>query len=457
MNAKNKTSRGYGPKRRQFLATAGTTLLLPWLESLARPARAFARPRQNPSPPPLRFLAYYLPCGIHMPGFTPQTTGALEQLPPILAPLHDAKSGIDLRPHVRVVSGLANNPSRPDGPGDHAAGTAGFLTCTHVHKSETDIKNNISLDQVYAQHIGNQTALKSLQLGIDGGGNAGNCDSGYSCAYARNISWAGPTQPLPKITAPQLAFDLLFAGHDTKVSQVDRERRKALRLSVLDAVMQQSQSLQKQLGKQDRDKLAQYMTGVRELERRIQNTAQQSCDLSKFSGDFSSYPEHVQVMTELMVLALQCDATRAITFMLGNGGSYRSHPFLGIPESHHDLSHHGNDAATQAKLQTINHWEIAQFAALLSKMQAVKEGDSTLLDNSVVFLSSEIEDGNSHSHANLPVLVAGHAGGKIKAGGHMPYPDQPMANLFISILHALGLPQSRFGDDGTAPLTGFLG
>ena len=390
-----------------------------------------------------------------MPGWTPHTQGPLGELPPILTPLFDSMSGLDLRPHVRVLSGLRNDPCRPDGPGDHAAGTAGFLTCTHIHKSETDIRNNISLYQVYAKHIGDQTHMPSLQLGIDGGADTGNCDSGYGCAYSRNISWASETQPLPKVTAPQLAFDLLFAGSDPGATQEELERRKALRLSVLDAVTEQTQDLNRVLGQRDRAKLDEYMTGVRDLETRIEKGSTQGCDASTFNAACVSYPEHIAVMIDLMVLAMQCDATRVITFMQGNATSYRSHDFLGIAESHHDLSHHGGDAATQAKLQTINTWEVQQLAQLLAQMQAIDQGERTLLDNSLVLFSSEIEGGNSHSHSNMPIMLAGHAGDQLDEGWHHSFTDAPVANFYVSILRLLGVDQSTFGDDGTGPLQNF--
>lgn len=426
-------------------------LALPALDSLGRRSSAQAKAM----PAAQRFLAYYVPNGIHMASWTPQQTGPGYDLPPILAPLVDAQAGIDLRDRVHVLTGLDNLPARPEGPGDHAAGTAGFLTCTHVNKSESDIRAAISCDQIMAQALGDQTQLASLQLGIEGGTNQGNCDSGYGCAYSRNISWADANTPLPKVTVPQLAFDLLFGGTDPDASAEEQARRKAYRLSVLDSVRDEARSLQSQLGQRDRDKLDEYLTGVRALERRINDGGNDSCDSTGFDGAHGNFAEHVDVMTDLMVLALSCDATRVITFMQGNAASGRSYGFIDVPGAHHDISHHGEDPANYAKLEKIGTWEVAQFARLLDKLDKVSEGDQTLLDNTLVFFSSEIEDGNRHAHHNLPVLLAGNADGRIDAGQHLRFEGQPLANLFTSIMQLMGVDNAKFGDDGTGPLAGF--
>lgn len=389
-----------------------------------------------------------------MAGWTPATTGTDYELTPILSPLVDAQTGRDLKGEVLVISGLSNKPARPEGPGDHAAGTAGFLTCTHIRKSETDIQNAISFDQVVAAAIGSTTPLGSLQLGIEGGSNVGNCDSGYGCAYSRNISWADATRPLPKLTVPKLAFDLIFGGLDPDASEAELARRKAYRLSVLDYVNGEAKSLQQRLGASDRAKLDEYLTGVRELEERIKQDESLSCDISGFDPAYGDFREHVDTMTDLMVLALECQATSVITFMLGNAASGRSYDFLGVPGAHHDISHHGSEPDNLAALQTIDTWEVEQFTRLLERMAAVQEGDSTLLDNSLVMFSSEIEDGNSHSHDNLPVLVAGRGGGNMTPGRHLVYDGEPIADLLIRMGQAFGANLATFGDDGTRPLDG---
>jgi len=432
-----------GLSRRTFLGGAGAMLALPLLDAMA-PSVAFAEPTA-----PTRLLAYYVPCGIHMPAWTPTAVGPGFELSPILSSLEPVKDDL------LVLTGLSNAPARPDGPGDHAAGTGSFLTCTHVVKTEgADIRNNISMDQVAANAIGQHTRFSSLQLGVDGGGSVGGCDSGYSCAYARNISWAGPTSPLPKVVNPQVVFDRLFAGFDPRASAEDRARRKRFKSSVLDYVLGDAQRLSLRLGRTDQRKLDEYITSVRDLEVKIQTTDDSdTCDLIDRPPTDIEFPDHVRYMSDIMVLAMQCDLTRVISFMLGNAGSQRSYSFIGVSGAHHEISHHQRMQENYDKLQAIDTWEVAQLAYLLQRMKEVNEGDGTLLDNSVVFFSSEIEDGNTHSHFNMPVLLAGGGRGAFNTGRHVVYDDdEPIADLFISMLDAVGVPVDTFGDTGTGKL-----
>jgi hypothetical protein len=435
--------------RRALLGGAGATLALPFLESAI--PRELRRTAHAQAAAPLRFLGYYVPCGFRMAHWTPMTTGAGYDLPLILEPLMNVQS------HVSVISKLANRPARPDGPGDHASGTGAFLTCAHPRKTEgADIENGISLDQHLANELGNDTALRSLQLGIDGGSSAGGCDSGYSCAYARNVSWSGPSTPLPKLTDPAIVFDRLFAGFDTQASADEIARRQRQSSSLLDYVLGDASALSMRLGGSDRKKLDEYMSGVRELEMRIMSGGSgTSCDPGVRPTTDRGYQEHVQVMSDLMVLAMQCDVTRFTTFMIGNAGSNRGYDFLGVTGGHHELSHHAQDAAKLDALTTIGTWEVEQFAYLLDKMSKVDEGGESLLDHSVVFFSSEIEDGDSHSHMNMPILLAGKAGGAFTPGRHIVFDGEPsVGNLFVSIMETFGLTDGAFGDDGTAPLAG---
>lgn len=434
--------------RRAFLGGAGAVLALPALESLM-PRKARAEPGDA-----RRILTFYVPNGVHMPAWTPAEVGSVFTLPTILEPLapHQAK--------IAVLSGLANLPARPDGPGDHAAGTSGFLTCRHVVKTEgADIQNGISMDQVAAAQVGQFTRIPSMQLGIDGGSSAGDCDSGYSCAYARNISWASETQPLPKAVNPQVVWDLLFGGFDPQASAEERARRQLYRTSVLDYVLGEASSLKPRLGTTDQRKLDEYMTGVSELEKKIQKAATAPvCTAIDRPPAAPPYQEHVRLMLDLIALSFQCDATRVVSFMLGNAGSNRPYPFLdvnGVPvsEGHHEISHHQDLQTNFEKLTAIARWEVEQLAYLVGKLDLIDEGNgTTVLDNTAVFFSSEIEDGNSHAHTNLPVVVAGSLGGAITTGRHAVYQDQPMANLFISLLQGVGVETSTFGDDGTGPL-----
>ena len=439
--------------RRTILGGAGTLLALPFLESLD--PRGIRRASAGPEDPPLRALFYYMPNGMHMPSWTPATEGEGYALPKILEPLVDANAMIDLQGDVLVLSGLANLPAKPEGPGDHAGGTSAFLTATHVLKSETDFLNDISIDQVIANAIGEATPHRSLQLGTATGGTMGNCDSGYSCAYTSNISWADPKTPLPKLADPQVIFDLLFSGFDPEASAEELARRRANRLSVIDYANDQVEDLQTKLGKTDRDKLEQYLTGLRELEKRVtQETTDPVCTLpANFSGAYADFQTQIDLMTELMVLSLSCDMTRVISFMLENAGSYRDYAFIGAPGAHHEISHHQDLPENFAKLEIIDRFEMVQFAKLLQKLKTTPDGDGVLLDSCAVYLSAEISDGNAHNHDNLPVLLAGRAGGALSPGRHVVYADAPpLANLFISLADIFGVPLDTFGDDGTGPL-----
>lgn len=408
---------------------------LPFLESLA-PRRTHAQDK-----PPTRLLFFYVPNGIQPADFRPKTTGEAYAITPILKPLES------LRADFSVISGLENAPGRPDGAGDHASGTSSFITCAHANKSETDIRLGVSADQIAAAQIGKQTRLPSLELGIDGGSSAGGCDSGYGCAYTRNISWSGPSTPLPKMTNPQLVFDRLFTGYDPGASAAELAKRKAYKKSVLDLVLGDAQSLSMKLGKSDRVKLDEYLSGVRELETQIgSNMDAASCGPGARPVDKLPYPAHVKMMCDLMVLAMQCDVTRIFTFMIGNGLSGRTYPELGITRGHHEISHHGMSPDNLAALTKIATWEMEQLAYLLGKMKSIEDGaGSNLLYNSAVFLSSDISDGDRHNHDEMPVILAGHGGGALKPGRHIAYErgkKTKVSNLLVTMLGTVGVDAS---------------
>ncbi len=428
-----------------MLGGAGALLSLPLFESLIGDT-AYADDSF-----PARLICFYLPNGMHMAAWTPAQTGSNFELSPILQPLAPVKD------QILVISGLSNTPAQPDGPGDHAGGTSGFLTAAHANKSETEIRLGISMDQVIANQIGDATRIPSMQIGIDGGGNSGGCDSGYGCAYSRNISWASETQPLSKTTSAQVVFNQIFEGTDPNATIEEQERRKLYRTSILDYVNDQAQAIQSKLGYTDRAKLDQYTTGIFELEQRLSKAAL-VCGATEEPSDTSDIVEKVRIMNDLMVLALQCDATRVITFMLGNAGSNRSYPFLGASGGHHNYSHHQGDPANHAALQAIDTWEVEQLSYLLQRMNEVPEGTGTLLQHSQVFFSCEIEDGDAHRHRNLPIILAGGCHGAYSTGRHIDYePNKstngpPIANLFLTMMAAMGVNQSSFGDNSTGPL-----
>jgi uncharacterized protein DUF1552 len=389
-----------------------------------------------------------VPCGIHMQDWIPTSEGTDYTLPLILEPL------AGLKDDVLVLSGLDNRAGEYNVAGDHARGTGCFLSCSLVNLSETDITNTTTIDQLYAQSLGAATPLTSLQLGTEAGDNIGNCDSGYSCAYARNISWVGNT-PIPKLTDPQTAFDLLFAGFDPQATAAELLRRKTRRISVLDYATAEANALQAKLGQTDKIKVQEYLDSVRDLELRVQaESTAPKCELGTFDGTFSDFQTQVTLMSDIMVKAMQCDRTRALTFMMDNAGSNRDFGDIGAGGGHHNISHHNDLEENFAKLRIIDRWEVERLAYLLQAMKDSPEGDSNLLANSVVFFSSEIADGNAHGHRDMPILIAGQLGGSITTGKHIRYQGDPQANLFLALLQRLGVDTTSYGDEGMTPLAG---
>ena len=356
--------------RRTVLRGVGASVALPFLE-IMRPKRARAQEAdpedpKEPPPPPRRMVVFYVPNGIHMPDWTPAVTGPDYVLPPILEPLAPFKD------QLLVLSGLNNLAAKANFAGDHARGTGSFLTCMPVLKSEANIQNGVSVDQQLAKAIGDWTTFPSLELGAEGGGSTGGCDSGYSCAYTRNIAWADAQTPVPKEVNPQEVFDRLFKGYDQTLTVAQVERRRLLRLSVLDFVEEDAKALKLVLGKADRQKLTQYLDAVRELEKRIEKEAEApQCYPGQKPAPALDVETHVRLMADLTALAFQCDLTRVVTFMLGNAGSNRVFSNLGINDAHHYLSHHAGDVSKQAKLSVIDTWETAQLAYLLDKLAAI--------------------------------------------------------------------------------------
>lgn len=427
--------------RRMFLGGGATVVALPFLESLLpRTARA-----QTAAAGPKRLIYYYVPNGMNMATFKPSAAGAAYPTPPMLVPLEMLKADFS------VISGLENAPAKPDGPGDHASGTSSFITCAHANKSETVVQLGISADQVAAKAVGSATRIPSLQLGLSGGSTAGNCDSGYSCAYTRNISWTDAVTPLPKIIDPIKVFDQIFAGANPNESQAAADKRRAYDKSVLDLVSADVRGLTPKLGKSDNIKLQQYLEGVRALERKLAATAPVGavCAPGLKPAATADFPKKVELMTDMMVLALRCDATRIITFMLGNALSNQAYTHLSISGGHHGISHHSGNATNIAQLAQIGLWEITQLAALMSKLKAIPEGDSNMLYNTTIFFSSDISDGNRHNHDDMPIILAGHGGGVFKPGRHIVYAasmKQKVSNLLVKTLSTVGIVNPVLGD-----------
>jgi hypothetical protein len=434
--------------RRTVLRGLGTAVALPWLDAMTRPLSAWAATPGKVAPVRMAFL--YIPNGANMKEWTPKGSELDFELPKILEPLSAFKDD------VLVMTGLSQDGGKAhgDGPGDHARSLASFLTGTHPRKTAgADIRAGISVDQVAARKIGRNTRLPSLELGCERGAQAGNCDSGYSCAYSSNISWRSESVPMAKEVNPKLVFDRLF-GKGPATSAADQAKNKKYRKSILDFVAEDARDLQSRLGTGDRRKVEEYLTAIREIEVRIDraNSPDQEetaplVDYPQPAGVPKDYQEHIRLMLDLMALAFQTDTTRISTFMYANEGSNRSYPSLDAREGHHELSHHGGDAQKLRKIRDINNFHMQQFAYLLDKLKGVKEGEGTLLDNVMIVYGSGIGDGNRHNHDDLPVVLAGRGGGTIKTGRHLVYPNgTPLNNLYLCMLDRVGAPVDSLGD-----------
>jgi hypothetical protein len=430
--------------RRSFLKGLGASMALPMLDAMT-PSRALAAATR----PPVRSAFIFVPNGVHLDNWTPKTTGANFDLPSILEPLTPVKNDL------LVLSGLTHDKGRAndDGPGDHARNAGVFLTGAQPLKSQgSEIRAGISVDQVAARQVGSETKFTSLELAAEGGRSSGKCDSGYSCAYSNNISWRDAATPMTAETDPRLVFERLFGNQLPKEMTESQARRQRYRKSILDFVLEDANRLNAKVGGDDKHKLDEYLTAVRDIEQRIER-AENGVDSKKISsrlrpaGIPKGYDEHIRLLGDMMALAFQTDATRVASFMFARAGSNRTYRPIGVSEGHHSLSHHQNDAGKLAKISAINRFHTQQLAYILQKLKSIREGDGTLLDNCMIVYGSGISDGNKHNNENLPVLVAGKGGGSILTGRHMRCPSEtPMANLFLSMLDRMGAQVDRFGD-----------
>jgi hypothetical protein len=447
-------SKSFEITRRTALRGLGTALALPFLEGMfssvgqAAPAAAGAGP--------MRLAFFYVPNGVHMQDWTPTAEGTDYALPHILEPLAGLKS------EFSVLTGLTQSKANAngDGPGDHARALASFLTGCQAKKTHgADIRVGVSVDQIAADQVGRYTRFPSLELGCDAGAQSGNCDSGYSCAYSSNIAWKSATQPLVKENNPRSVFERLFTNGRPGESAEARARRERNQKSVLDFVRDDAQRLRTRLGVNDQRKLDEYLGAVREIELRIA-AASKPIDLTAVSGQAvpagipKDYGEHIRLMGDLMVLAFQTDVTRVSSFVLANEGSNKSYAFIEVPEGHHDLSHHGNDAGKHEKIKKINRFHMEQFAYVLGRLKSIPEGEGSLLDRCQIVYGSGIGDGNAHNHDNLPVLLAGRGAGTLNPGRHIKYENgTPLNNLYLTLLEHMGVQAEHMGDS-TGKLSG---
>ncbi len=423
--------------RRTMLRGAGTMLALPMLDAMM-PARASAAPL-----PPARLTIFYLPNGMINPSFVPTKVGPGLELSPILKSLAPFKS------KLTVVTGLTqpNGNALGDGGGDHARGAGSYLTAAHPKKSDSDIHSGVSMDQYVAQELGKNTQVASLEIGVEPSSLVGSCDPGYSCAYSGTLSWSTPTTPLPTVVNPREVFERLFGDSDTidRGSRLAQLRRNA---SILDFISEDTKRLTRKISIDDRRKIDEYMTSVRDLERRIQLTESQSgdmvvSDMKRPMGAPIAIDDHINMMLDLQVLALRADITRVSSFMIGQEGSNRSYTQIGISDAHHALSHHGGDVQKIAKLVKIQTFLVQYYAKYLKKLQDAKEGDGTLLDRTLAWCGASLGDPNLHEHENLSLMLAG---GLFKGDRHIAADKALLSNVMISAMNAVGVKRDRLGD-----------
>jgi hypothetical protein len=439
------------PNRRTLLRGLGAALALPWLESLPAVAAAAKSSR-----PPVRLCCWYVPNGVNLASWFPDHEGPLVDLPETLRPLSFA------RDYLNTFRGLTHNTALVNGDVEgcgHGQGAASFLTGAQALQTQDAVRAGISVDQVYARHVGDETRFPSLELGCESA-RSGNA-FGYSGAYKTHISWRSATSPAPYEMNPKVVFDRLFTQGSKRLSQATVAERDYYRKSMIDFVLEDANRLRGRVAKTDQRKLDQYLTGVREVERRIQNvTASVALPDPSFArppGIPDDFDEHLRLMCDLMVLAFQTDSTRASTFMVTKEATDRNYPWLGFTDGHHELSHHGGREDKNRKIREIDRYHIAILAYMVEKMLSVEEADgSTLLDNAMLLYGSGISDGDRHDHVNLPVIVVGKGGGSLRSGQHLKCrPETPMSNLLLAMLRQAGVPADRFGDS-TEPLPGLL-
>jgi len=424
--------------RRTFLRGMGATVALPLLDAMIPAATAAAL---SPVKPVKRLGFVFMPMGSDIKSWTPEGSGKLGELSPILSSLESVKE------HVSVLTNMELGPAYP---GTHATSNAAFLSAARAKQTESsDYFLGTTVDQIAARHIGGNTQLPSLELSMDLMQTVGQCDNGYACVYQNNLSWASPTTPLPAEAHPRLVFESLFGEGGTPAQRREALRKRA---SLLDFVSADLSRLKRDLGPADRSKITDYLDAVREVERRIQRAETDVKenplpDLDRPTGVPAAYADHARLMFELQILAFQGDITRVTTFQLARETSNRTYPEIGVSDPHHPLSHHGNDPEKIARIAKINAFHVSLFAEFLEKMKATPDIDGSLLDNSLFLYGSGMGNPNVHDHSNLPILVAGGAACGMKGGRHIRYDEPtPLANLHLTLLDKAGVNLDSFGD-----------
>ena len=424
--------------RRTVLRGVGSAIALPLLDAMVPAATATGL---TVAKPVKRLGFVFMPMGCDQSRWSPRSKGDLSQLSPILESL------APVRDHVNILGNLELQPAYP---GTHATSNSAFLSAARARQTESaDYFLGTTVDQIAARHLGRETRLSSLEMSMDLMQTVGQCDNGYACVYQNNLSWSSPTTPLPAEAHPRLVFEMLFGEGGTPQQRREALRKKA---SLLDFVGSDLQSLKRELGTTDRAKVDDFLTAVREIERRIQKAEAQSqdeklADLDRPEGVPASYADHARLMFELQMLAFQGDITRITTFQLARETSNRAYPEIGVNDPHHPLSHHGNDPGKIEKMAKINAFHVSLFAEFLEKMKAIPDGNGSLLDHSLFLYGSGMGNPNVHDHQNLPVIVAGGAAGGIRGNRHLEFKEPTaLANLHLTLLHKAGVDVERFGD-----------
>jgi hypothetical protein len=443
--------------RRRFLRNVGLSLAVPALESFS--SRVIAAAATGPAAPaattatgaPLRTAFLYFPNGAIPAAWWPEHTGADFALNRTLEPL------ANLRPHLQLLGGLTDLSANGgiDGGGDHARANGTFLTGVRIKKTNgADFRAGVSADQILAQQIGLATPFRSLELSCDTILNVGTCDTDYACVYQHNLAWSSPTTPLTPEVNPRLLFERMFGAGTPRERAQNLLVRQQQKRSVLDFIQSDLASLRHELNGRDRDKIDEYFTSVRDIELRIQAAEQARAGRPQPNVDApeagipASYTEYVRLMFDMLHLAFLTDNTRVATFMIAGDGNNREFAEIGVNDGHHNLSHHGGKQDWIEKVEKIDRWYVSQLAYFLEKMEATKDIDgNSLLHNSQIVYGSGNADGNRHTHTNLPIILAGRAGGTLNPGRYTRFNDEPVTNLYLSLMDRVGGARlERFGD-----------
>ncbi len=425
--------------RRTVLRGVGTALALPLLDAMV-PALA------APAAPARRFGVVYHPNGVIYDQWLPKGTGTQFELSPTLKGLEPFKD------KLIVITGLFSDQAEAngDGGGDHSRACGSYLTGVHVKKSDSNVENAVSMDQIAAKAFERETQLSSLQMTADENSLLGSCDLGYSCAYSSTISWLTPTLPLMAENNPRVLFERMFGSSDSTDPRV-REARLRQDHSLLDSVNDRVNQLQRRLGAADNRKMNDYLASLRDVERRIQKAEEQSSkalpDVAQPAGIPDNFDAHVRLLYDLQLLAFQADVTRVITFMYGREQTGRPYPQIGVPEPHHPLTHHQNNPEKMEKCTRIQRHHISLFAEYLGKLRDTPDGDGKLLDHTILLFGAGISNSDRHTHGPLPALLVGGGAGTLKGGRHLVYPEHtPLTNLQLTLLNKLGVAAEKLGD-----------